>query len=71
MDIFHFSGNIPSRMQVSMIILIGVTIDESQIFNTRGETSSHPQDLLGSRAVMISRIFTSENVIKERLSGVL
>ena len=45
----------PSRMHVSNIILIGLAIDESQIFIMRGDKPSHPLDLFGSSALIMLR----------------
>ena len=41
-------------MQLSKIILIGVTIDESQILSMYEETLSHPLGLYESRDLIIS-----------------
>ena len=57
-------------MQVSKIIRRGLTIEESQSFIMRGETPSHPLDLFESRALMMLRIFSCENVIERRPCGV-
>ena len=58
-------------MHVSNIILIGLAIDESQIFIMREDKPSHPLDLFGSSALIMSIIFYSEMITKDRLSGVL
>ena len=58
-------------MQVSKIIRRGLTIEESQIYIMRGETPSHQIDLFESKALMMLRIFSCENVIERRLCGVL
>ena len=58
-------------MHVSNIILIGLAIDESQIFIMRGDKPSDPLDLFGSSALIISIIFSSEMITKDRLNGVL
>ena len=58
MDIFHFPGKIPVFKQLSNMNLIGFTIEESHIFNMRGEMLSHPLDLIGLIDLIIPKIVT-------------
>ena len=58
-------------MHLSKIILIGVTIDESQILSMCEETLSHPLDLYESRDVIISKMASLLKDTVERVCGVL